>query len=116
MNERQTLAAAAQSVRDAPAEPRAIDRHDGIRAKRTDRRYRFTHAAKDHRRPREHLGNAPDREIFEPNEARQPLLLHPLAADPADAKPAAGTPPQRGDQSAAERVPRRLPSDNKDEG
>ena len=35
MDQQETLATAAQPMRDAPAEPRAVDRHDRIRAQLT---------------------------------------------------------------------------------
>src|SRR5271156_5014035 len=84
MNERQGLAAAAQPVRSPPAEPRAVDRHDGVRTQRADRRYRLPHTAQDDGGARQYLGHSHDRQIAERDEALEPLLPHALAANPGD--------------------------------
>src|SRR5260370_3531122 len=116
MKERQGLAASAKPVRHPPAEPRAVDRHDGIGALCADRCHRLAHAAQDDRGARQYLGHAHDRQIAERDEALQPLLPHALASDPGDSKPPVGALPQRRNQRAAQCIPRRLPGNKEDEG
>ncbi len=115
MDQRQGLAVAAQPLRDAPAEPRAVDRHHRVGPLRADRRYRFAHPAQDRRRPRQHLGDPDHRELVERHQAGEALLAHALAADPGDPQTAAGALPQCRDQPGAQRVARRLAGDNEDE-
>ncbi len=116
MNERQGLAAAPQPVRHPPAEPRAVDRHDGIGAQLADRRHRLAHATKDKRRARQYFGDAHDRQVAERARGCEPLFPHALAANPGDPQPSAGALPQCRNQRAAERIPRRLSGDDEDEG
>ena len=115
MNERQGLAAAPQSVRHPPAEPGAVDRHDGIGAQSTDRCDRLAHAAQDDRSARQYLGYSHDRQIAERDEALEPLLTHALTPDPGDPQTPAGALPQRRNQRTAERIPRRLSGNKENE-
>src|SRR5271163_3341393 len=104
MNKRQSLTAAAQFVRDPPTESRAVDRHDGVGTKRSDRRHGFAHPPQDEGRPRQHFSYSHDCEISERNETIEPLVLHALAANTGDPEVSAGALPQRGDQLTPERV------------
>jgi hypothetical protein len=104
MNKRQGLAAAAQSVRDPPTEPRAVDRHDGVGAKRSDRRHGFAHSPQDKGRPRQYFSDSHDRELIERNKTIETLILHALAANTGDPEVSASALPQRRDQLTPERV------------
>src|SRR6266851_5037715 len=116
MNERQSLAAPSQPLRDAPAEPRTVYRHDGIGAKRPDHPYRLAHPAEYHWSARQHFGDPHYRQIIERNQAFEPLVLHPLTADAGDPKIFADALPQRRYQRTTKGVARRFSSNKEDEG
>jgi len=105
MNERYSVAAATQPLRNTPAEPRTVYRHDCIRAKRADLSDGFAHAPKYDGSARQHLRYTHDCQVLERLEALQPLVPHSLAADAGDPQPVAETLPERADQRAAKRVP-----------
>ena len=115
MNERQPLAGLSQPMSDAPAEPRAVDRHDGVGPQFADLPRGLAHPPQDQRCPRQHFGHSGNRQIRQRNKACQPLLRHAFATDPGDPQPAAGTLTQCRDQRSAEGVPRRLAGDYEDE-
>lgn len=104
MNQWQGLAVAAQSMRDAPTEPRAIYRHNRVGPQLADRRNRLPHPSQDNRRSRQHLGYAPDGKVFERREADETALSHVLTADPSDPEIASGALLQCRDQRATKRI------------
>src|SRR5690349_2509814 len=69
VDEGKALAAPTQPMRDAPAEPRAVDCHDGIRAKRADGRNRLADTAKYDRSPGQDLGYTHNRQLLERHKA-----------------------------------------------
>jgi len=48
----QRLVTTPQAMCDAPAKSRAVDRHDGVRPERPDRRYSLAHTPQNNRRSR----------------------------------------------------------------
>src|SRR4051794_23470812 len=115
MNERQTLAAPAQSVGDAPTEPGAVDSYDRVGPQPLHRRHGLPHPPQDQRRARQYLRDTGDGEIGERDEARQAFRPHPLAADPLDPQSAVGALAQGCDQRSPNRVARRLAGNDEDE-
>jgi len=91
MNKGQGFAAAAQSVGDAPTEPRAVDRDDGIGPQLADSRNRLANPSQDNRRSRQYFGYSPDGELVKRREADETSLLHVLATDPGDPEITSGT-------------------------
>ncbi len=104
-----------QTLGDAPAKARAVDRHDHIRTHRAHRGDRLAHPAQDQRRPRQDFGNADHREVGERHQTVETLRPHALAADARNPKTAPGALPQPPDQRGAERIARRFAGDDKDE-
>src|SRR6516162_7006405 len=114
MNQRQGLAAAAQSVGDAPTEPGAVDCHDSVGPQLADSGDRCANPSQDDSCPRQHLGHTPDRKVLQWCEARQTTLLHALPADPGDPEITPGTLLQCRDQSGAKGVTGGFAGDEED--
>jgi hypothetical protein len=106
MYKRHGLATTTQTVCHAPAEPRAVDRHDGIRPERPDRRCSLAHTPQNNRRSRHDFGDTRYGNVAERREAGKTLFLHALSADPGDLETAPRTLAQRSDQSAAKGITR----------
>jgi hypothetical protein len=115
MNEGQGFAAAAQSVGDAPTEPRAVDGDDGIGPQLADSRDRLANPSQDNRRSRQYFGYTPDGKLVERREADETLLLHALATDPGDPEIPFGTLLQCCDQRATKHVARGFTGDKENE-
>ena len=114
MDQRQGFACSSQALGDAPAEPGAVDRNNGIGAQALYRSDRLADPPQDQRRPRQHLGDADHREIGERHEAFDTLLAHPLTADPGNLEPITDAESQRSDQCRAKGIARGFASDDKD--
>jgi hypothetical protein len=115
MNEGQGFAAAAQSVGDAPIEPRAVDGHDGIGPQLADSRDRLVNPPQDNRHSRQYFGHTPDGKIPEGRKADETSLMHALATDSGDPEITFGTLLQCCDQCTAKRVAGGFPSDKENE-
>jgi hypothetical protein len=87
-------------MRDAPTEPRAVNRHNSIGPQLADSRYRPPHPSQDNRCSRQYFGHTPDGEVFDRRETDQTLFPHALAADAGDPEIPSGTLLQRRDQRA----------------
>jgi len=102
-------------VCNAPAESRAVDRHDGVRPERPDCRYGFAHTPQNNRRPWQDFGHTRHSNVAQRDEAGETLLLHALPADSGDSETAPRTPGQCSDQSAAKGIAGRFSSNQENE-
>ena len=117
MDQRQALAGAAQPLRDAPGEARAVDGHHRVGAQAADIGHGPVDPAQDAPRARQHLGHAHDRELaYRHAGSSRPCAAICLAADAGEAHRAARcVPSSAAHQLAAERVARRLAGNEIDE-
>jgi hypothetical protein len=102
-------------MRDSPTEPRAVDRHDGIRSQLPDCRDRLANPSQDNRRSRQYLSYTPNGKIVERREADETPLLHALTADPSYPEITSGTLLQCCNQCTAKRVAGGFSSDKENE-
>jgi hypothetical protein len=91
-------------VGNAPSEPRAVDRYDGVWPQCAYSRDGLTHPSQDKWCSRQHFGYSSDGEIVERGEANETSLLHVLATDPSDPKIASSALLQCSDQRPTKRV------------
>src|SRR5439155_16526189 len=106
------FAAAAKTLGDAPAEPRAVDRHHGVRPERSDRRDRLAHPPQNDRRPRQDFGDTRHGNVAERGEAGEALFLHALSADSGNSEIIPRALTQCSNQSAADSITGGFASNN----